>query len=67
MDSDDDQNQMEKHEMIYNMSGEASKYSITAYELYRFMEWVITTILALLITVWAFVPEGVLQEKIRFI
>ena len=66
-DTDDDQNQMEKHEMIYNMGGEAGKSSITAYELYRFMEWVATTILAVLLTVWAFVPEAVLQEKIRFI
>mmetsp|Transcript_10759 Transcript_10759/g.13460 ORF Transcript_10759/g.13460 Transcript_10759/m.13460 type:complete len:145 (+) Transcript_10759:309-743(+) len=55
-----------KQEMIYN-SGEAGKSSITAFELYRFMEWVATTTLALLVTVWAWVPEEVLQEKLSFI
>jgi len=49
------------------MDGEAGKSSITAYELYRFIEWVATTALGLLVTVWAFVPEEVVQEKLSII
>lgn len=49
------------------MDGEAGKSSISAYELYRFIEWVLTTALGVLITVWAFVPEEVLEEKLRII
>lgn len=67
-DIDDDQDQMlAKQEMIYNPGAEASKSSITAYELYRFMEWVISAILGLLLTVWAFVPEEVLESKLGII
>ena len=30
------------------------------------MEWVATTVLGVLLTMWAFVPEEVLEEKLRF-
>lgn len=53
--------------MIYNVDGEAGKSSITAFELYRFMEWVATTIIGILLTMWAFVPEEVLEEKLRIV
>ena len=58
---------MAKREMIYNVDGEAGKSSISAFELYRFMEWVATTILGVLLTMWAFVPEEVLEEKLRIV
>ena len=31
------------------------------------MEWVATTILAVLLTLWAFVPEEVIEEKLRIV
>ena len=67
-DVDDDPDQiMAKQEMIYNLGGEGSKSKISAYELYRFMEWVISAILGLLFTIWAFVPEEILASKLGMI
>ena len=67
-DLEDDPDQiMAKQEMIYNLGGEGSKSTITAYELYRFMEWVISAILGLLFTIWAFVPEEILESKLGMI
>ena len=63
--SDNEDDQDLKQEMIYNV--EAGKSIISAYELRRFIEWVATTILSVLITSWAFIPEEVLQEKLSFI
>ena len=67
MDEDTPDQIMAKQEMIYNLGGEGSKSSITAYELYRFMEWVISAILGLLFTIWAFVPEEILASKLGII
>ena len=58
---------MAKQEMIYDVDGEGGKSTISAYELYRFIEWVATTMLGVFITLWAFVPEEVLEEKLRII
>ena len=58
---------MAKREMIYNVGGEAGKSSISVVELYRFIEWVASSIAGLLLTVWCFVPEEVLDEKLGFI
>ena len=67
-DVDDDPDQiMAKQEMIYNLGGEGSKSTISAYELYRFMEWVISAILGLLFTIWAFVSEEILASKLGMI
>jgi hypothetical protein len=35
--------------------------------MYRFIEWVVTALLGVVVTVWAFVPEKVLEEKLRII
>ena len=58
---------MAKQEMIYNPGGDAGKSSISAVELYRFIEWVASAILGILLTVWAFVPEEFLHEKLQAI
>ena len=43
------------------------KSQITAYELYRFIEWVASAIFAALLTVWVFLPEELIAEKFPFI
>ena len=58
---------MAKREMIYNVGGEGGKSTISGFELYRFIEWVISGIAGLLITVWAFCPEEILTTKFSFL
>ena len=55
---------MAKQEMIYNPGGDAGKSSISAVELYRFIEWVASAILGILLTVWAFFPQEFLEQKL---
>ena len=55
MDKDD-------HELIYNISGDGAKESISAGELRNFSEWVATAVLAGLFTVYAFIPDEFIEE-----
>ena len=51
--------------MLYNVSGFKRKTSITEVEFSGFIAWLITTIGAMLFTVWAFVPENVINEHFK--
>ena len=55
---------MIKQEMIFNVDGADSRSRISSVELYRFIEWVVSAAFCLFLTLWAFIPEEVLQEKL---
>lgn len=40
--------------------------SVSVVEMYRFIEWVVTGLLGVILTCWAFFPEEVLEQKLSF-
>ena len=49
-----------QRELIYNVSGEASKFKVTSTEIYGFVAWVVTALATLVFTLWAFLPDSFL-------
>lgn len=48
------------------MNDKAGKVSVSLVEMYRFIEWVVTALLGVIVTCWAFFPEHVLEQKLSF-
>ena len=48
--------------MIYNVSGESFNVGISSTELYGFVAWVLSSILALAFTCWAIVPDEMINK-----
>ncbi len=52
-----------KWERIYNISGDAANFDLSKTELYGFIVWMLSALLTILLTVWAWTPYEVLKEK----
>ena len=48
-------------EMVFRAMDTSFKSQITAYELYRFIEWVASALFAALLTAWLFLPDEVIE------
>lgn len=59
---DDELRLQKQQESIYNVSGDAGNLRVTSTELYGFMWWILSAILFLAYTVWAFTPDSVLNR-----
>ena len=52
-------------EMLYNVSGEKGKTTISPIEFKAFIAWLLSAIGALMYTIWAFVPEDLFKEHFK--
>ena len=51
-----------RHERIYNVGGDSINVGISSIELYGFMFWILTALLAILYTLWAIVPIEIMHD-----
>lgn len=62
-DEQEEELQMQKKwERIYNVSGDAANFDLSLTELYGFIVWMISALLCILLTIWAWAPSEVLKE-----
>mmetsp|Transcript_4506 Transcript_4506/g.6779 ORF Transcript_4506/g.6779 Transcript_4506/m.6779 type:complete len:147 (-) Transcript_4506:295-735(-) len=53
---------MRQLEQIYMVAGEEKKTNVSVVELYGFFSWNLSALVFVLYMIWAFVPDGILNE-----
>ena len=51
-----------KQEQVYNINQEDGRSQVTLNEVYMFLNWLTTALLAVFFSIWWFMPESVLEK-----